>query len=308
MNSIRSERAQVIPIVAVFMVVLLGMTAFVLDVGSWFRADRAAQATADAAALSGAHALPHDTGQASGLAVEYTDKNGGGLAGGGISFSGGAVPNDTISVTVSRPAPGFFAKVFGIDAITVSAKASARAVAISEPKWVAPIVVNEKHPMLTCQPQPCFGDATELEYYHLKNGPNQSDGSGSFGFINLLGEGNPGTSEMGNWIKYGFDKYMKLGEYQARSGNPFSSSHVEDSLQDRIGSEILFPIYRKLTGSGSNAKYDIIGWVGFHLTGTDLHGSNERLFGYFTQVIWDGLQASPGTPPSYGVRSIALVE
>jgi hypothetical protein len=308
MSAARHERGQVIPLVAVFMVVLLGMTAFVLDVGSWYRADRAAQAAADAAALAGAHGLPHDTGEATGLAVEYTGKNGGGLAGGGITFSGRAVPNDTISVEISRSAPGFFAKVFGIDSITVNAKASARAVAISEPKWVAPIVVNEKHPMLTCQPQPCFGDATELNYYHLKTGGNQTDGSGSFGFINLVGGGNPGTSEMGNWIKYGFDKYMKPGEYEARTGNPFSSSHIEDSLRDRIGSEILFPIYRKLTGGGSNAKYDVVGWVGFHLTGLDVHGNNEKLYGYFTQVIWDGVQATPGTPPAYGVRSIALVE
>jgi hypothetical protein len=309
MTGMRSERAQVVPLVAVFMVVLLGMTAFVLDVGSWYRADRAAQAAADAAALAGAHALPHDTGQAAGLAVEYTGKNGGGLVGGGISFSGRAVPNDTISVEISRPAPGFFAKVFGIDSITVKAKASAQAVAISEPKWVAPIVVNEKHPMLTCQPQPCFGQATELEYYHLKPNGNQSDGSGSFGFINLIrGGGNPGTSDLGSWIRNGFDAYMPLDTYDARTGNPFSSSHIEDSLEDRIGSEILFPIYRKLTGGGSNAKYEIIGWVGFHLTGMDLHGSSEKLYGYFTQVIWEGIQTTTNAPPAYGVRSIALVD
>jgi hypothetical protein len=309
MTIFRNERGQAAPLVAVFMVAMLGMTAIVLDVGSWFRADRATQAAADAAALAGAQALPHDPGQATGLAVEYTDKNGGGLPGGGIALSGNAEPNDTISVTLGRPAPGFFAKVFGIDSVTVKAKATARAFPISQAKWVAPIVVNEKHPMLTCQPRPCFGDATELEYYHLKTNGNQTDGSGSFGFINLIhGGGNPGTSEMGNWIRHGFDAYMPLGEYDARTGNPFSSSHVGDSLQDRIGTEILFPVYRKLTGGGSNAKYDIIGWVGFHLTGMDLHGNNERLYGYFTQVVWEGLQSETQSEPDYGVRSISLVE
>jgi hypothetical protein len=305
MTRLRNERGQAIPLIAVFMVAMLGMTAMVLDVGSWFRAHRATQAAADAAALAGAQALPYDTGRAAGLAIEFAGKNGGGLAAGGLAFSGTA---DTITVTMSRPAPGFFAKVFGIDSITVRATASARVIPIGEPKWVAPIVVNEKHPMLTCQPRPCFGDATELDYYHLKTNGNQTDGSGSFGFINLVrGAGNPGTSTLGSWIRRGFDAYMPRGDYDARTGNPFSSSHVGDALEDRIGTEILFPIYRKLTGGGSNAKYEVIGWVGFHLTGLDVHGNNEKLYGYFTQVIWDGIQSETNPAIDYGVRSISLV-
>ena len=52
------------------MAVLLGMAAAVLDVGAWFRADRATQAAADAAALAAAHALPQDPAAASTLAVQ----------------------------------------------------------------------------------------------------------------------------------------------------------------------------------------------------------------------------------------------
>jgi hypothetical protein len=309
MNRFRSERGQVAGLAALYIVALLGMAAVVVDVGSWFRADRAAQAASDAAALAGAQALPYDTGEASGLAVEYTGKNGGGLAGGGISFASKHVANDTITVSLSRPTPGFFAQVFGIDSVTVAATASARASKISQAKWVAPIVVNEKHPMLVCQPQPCFGSATQLDYYHLKTSGNQTDGAGSFGFINLIqGGGNPGSSQMEDWIRNGFDAYMPLGEYDARTGNPFSSSNVGDSLSDRIGSEILFPVYRKLTGTGSNAKYDIIGWVGFHLTGLKLNGNDEKLYGYFTQVIWDGLESESGGEPDFGVRTVSLVE
>ncbi|MGH3033278.1 MAG: pilus assembly protein TadG-related protein [Gaiellaceae bacterium] len=317
MTRIRDQRGQTLVLSIVFMTVLLGMAAAVLDVGSWYRADRAAQAAADAAALAGAQALPYDTGRASGLAYEYSGKNGSGID--GVSFPAGKlVPNDTIKVEFSRPAPGFFARLFGLDSVTVRATATARASNITQAKWVAPIVVNEKHPMLTCQPSPCFGEATELKYYHLKDGgggskkdddPAVDGGSGSFGFINLIqAGGNPGTSELGNWIRNGFDAYMPLGEYDARTGNPFSSSNVNGSLQDRIGTEILFPVYRKLTGSGSNAKYEIIGWVGFHLTGMDLQGNNEKLFGYFTQVIWEGIESETGAEPEFGVRTINLVE
>jgi hypothetical protein len=47
-------------ITVVFMVVLLGFAALVIDVGSWYRAHRSAQATR-CAALAGAQVLP-DTG------------------------------------------------------------------------------------------------------------------------------------------------------------------------------------------------------------------------------------------------------
>jgi hypothetical protein len=101
---------------------------------------------------------------------------------------------------------------------------------------------------------------------------------------------------------------MPLGAYNARSGNPFSSMDVEGSLADRIGTEILFPVYRKLIGSGTTAQYEVIGWVGFHLTGFALHGSSEKLFGYFTQVIWEGIQSETNSQPDFGARAIALVE
>ena len=62
-----NERGQSMVMTVVFMVVLLGFAALVIDVGSWYRAHRSAQATADASALAGAAVLP-DTAAASTLA------------------------------------------------------------------------------------------------------------------------------------------------------------------------------------------------------------------------------------------------
>jgi Putative Flp pilus-assembly TadE/G-like len=309
MNRFRDQRGQALVMSIAFLTVLVGCAALVLDVGSWYRADRHAQTTADAAALAGAQGLQTDASTARSLAIQYADKNDGGVTPGDVS-----VAADTVRVNVNRPAPGFFAKLFGLDSVRAHAVAAARIGTPAEALYVAPIVVNEKHPDLEN-----FGKPTELEYYHLTTGgggggggggPKTSgpDGPGSFGFISLDGSDNPGTSTMGDWIQNGFDKYMKLGEYDARTGNPFSSSHISDSLADKLGEELLFPIYRKLTETGSNAKYEIIGWVGFHLTGTDLHGSSEKLHGWFTRVIWEGVQGHSGSSYSPGVGVIELVE
>ena len=289
-----------------FLVVLLGMAAAVLDVGSWYRAQRALQATVDSAALAGAQKLPESSCEATALANDYAAKNGGGSI--TVKFSSQVVQNDTITVDGTKPAPGFFAKVFGVKSVTVHAHASARTGGITQAKYVVPIVVDEKHPKLQCNPNPCSG-ATELNYQHLR-GNGSPDGSGNFGFINLTGEGGVGTSDLEKWITNGFDKYLGLGDYDARTGNPFSSSHVGDVLDARIGDILLFPVYRKLTGTGTGAKYQIVGWAAFRLTRIDVHGNNEKLFGEFVDVTWDGIQAgSVGeTPPDFGVKNVSLID
>jgi hypothetical protein len=308
MTRLGNDRGQAMVMSVAFLAVLLGMSALVLDVGSWYRADRHAQTTADAAALAGAQGLNTSQSDASTLATQYAGKNEGAGATTDIAF-----PNaSTIRVTVARPAPGFFSKLFGVDSVTVRAVAAARVGPPAEALYVAPIVVNEKHPDLTCMPG-CAGRSTELEYHHLKadssKGPSEPDGAGSFGFINLdKSDSNPGTSTMGGWIKNGFDKFMPLGAYDARTGNPFSSSSIEDNLDDRLGTILLFPIYRTLKETGSNAQYEIIGWVGFKLTGMDLHGTSEKLYGSFVSVIWQGIQGATGGSYSTGVGIVQLVE
>ena len=64
----------------------------------------------------------------------------------------------------------------------------------------------------------------------------------------------------------------------------------------RLSTDMLFPVYDTLTGSGSNAQYHIIGWAAFHLEDFNTHGNNGSVAGYFTQVIWDGIQST--TAPS----------
>jgi len=301
----KQSRGQAYVITILFLAVLLAMAAAVLDIGSWYRADRSLQATVDAAALAGAQALPDGTASASTLASQYAAKNGGGTM--NITFKSKVFPDDTITVTGSRPAPGFFSKMLGIKSVTVHATASARAGYPTQARWVVPIVVDEQHPKLKCNPNPCSGQ-TQLVYQHLKSN-GSPDGSGNFGFINLTG-GSSGTSSLGNLIDNGWDQYMDLGNYDAITGNMFSSSSIGDKLDARIGDVLLFPIYRKITGTGTGAKYQIVGWAGFRLSGLDLHGSNEILLGEFVSVTWDGIQAEKASdaPPDFGVTNVSLVE
>ena len=312
----RNDNGQATVLTVIFLVVLLGMAALVLDIGSWYRADRSTQSTADAAALAGAQALPGDRASAISLAQEYAEKNGG-LGSGKITVSTEIVANDTITVTVKRPAPGFFSKLFGVNSVTVGASGTARSEGVSAVRYVAPITVHYKHPLLNCRGpasnpdcNPTFGVETRLnlEDLHQKGGGN---GSGAFGLINLnYGDptGNVGAGTLADWLRYGDQDELPIGTYYSAPSANFNNSQFSSSLDFVLGKEVLFPVYRLLTGPGSNAKYDIIGWVGFVITSYDNSGSKGSLTGHFTSYTATGVQATSGGNPYFGVRKIELVD
>ena len=309
MTRVRNESGQVMVLTALFMVVMVAMTAFVVDVGSWFRAQRATQSTVDAAALAGAQALPSDPTTASALAVDYGAKNGGGVAGANITFASKYSANDTIRISTTKSAPGFFSKVFGLGSVTVGAHASAVAGVPSEAEYVAPIVVNIKHPDLSGPGCPCFGPANQTSLPLGKTGA-----PGAFDLLNLnQGQttGTVGASTLADWIQNGYSKYLPLGGYFSDPGAKFNGNPFQSALNARIGTDLLFPVYDTLTGQGSNATYHVIAWVGFHLLpGTSISGNSGTLIGYFTKVIWQGIlpASAPDNTPDLGVRSVALVD
>lgn len=312
MKHLQSERGQATVLTVIFLVALLGAVALVLDVGSWFREQRATQSAADAVALAAAQALPDSTGEASVLANQYLAKNGGGSA--EVGFSSGPVANDTVTVQVRREAPGVFAKVFGIQSVTVGAKATARSGGLEAARWVAPIVVNLKHPKLQCggpqnKPTPCFGQPTEIELENLHR-PGSGDAAGAFGLINLNQEdnGSVGGSTLAEWIVRGFDGYLEPGRYTSVPSAKFNSSHVRNALDARVNGELLFPIYKSITGSGSNAIYDVVGWIGFTVTRYRATGSTGTVWGSFTKVLWEGIQSNSGNNLNFGTRTVELVE
>lgn len=309
-TGLRDEGGQAIIVVAVFMAALLGCVALTLDVGSWYREHRQAQSTADAAALAGAQALPGDPAQAFNLASDYGTKNDGGVLADGISFSSQFVPNDTVTVKVRRTAPGFFSKLFSVDSVQVGATASARAEVPDSALWAAPITVNKLHPMLTgvgCgKSTPCFGSTNPTTIPLGKTGA-----PGAFALLNLDQNDTTGTvgkKKLAEWILKGFDEYLNIGEYFSDPGAAWNDNGIQSALHQRFGTELLFPVYDKLVGTGSNAEYHIIGWVGFHVTAVDASGTSGAISGWFTKVIWTGIQSNknPNTP-DFGVRSIALI-
>ncbi len=300
----RREHGQAAALTVLFMTVLLLSAAAVIDVGSWFREDRDTQRVADAAALAGAQALPESQGTAQALAIEFGGKNGGGVTAANVSFSTTAIAGDTISVNVQKPASSFFAKIVGIDSVQVGSTAKARAGVPNEARWAAPIAVDEKHPFLNCHPTlSCFGSQNPTALDLEKVGP------GAFRLLNLDGsKGGTGSTTLSQWILQGYDGLMPLGQYNSDPGAKHNASQIKGAMDERIGTEMLFPVYRTIREEGANLEYEVIGWVGFLVTDYQANGNTAKVSGYFNRVIWEGeLNGSSGSA-DFGVRSVALID
>lgn len=282
-----SERGSLL-VSVMFLAAVAGLSAAALDISSWYRTNRKLQAGTDSAALAGAQALPDNPGAARSLAGAGT-----------VTLSTSVRPNDTITVRRTLTAPGFFGRMLGGPG-QVEAKATARAGSPSKARWAAPIGVDEQHPMLSGAGCPCWKQATSLATGKV--------GAGAFRLLNVDGSrGGTRAGTLAGWISDGFDEYMGLGWYSSDTSRKFTSPEIRGAFARRFGSEMLFPIYRERRRSGRNVEYRVVGWAGFHLTGSEIRSSTSTLHGWFERVIWEGVHSESGAEENYGVTTISLV-
>lgn len=139
----RDENGQVFVLLAITLVVLLGAAALVIDVGRAYYAQRALQASADAAATAGAMELP-DPAAAAATARAYSGAPGGKNEHSKLPPVSASVKTKCVSVAPCAPVNAItvdqtseldtlFAGVLGIDSFTLHAKATACSPCSSRP-------------------------------------------------------------------------------------------------------------------------------------------------------------------------------
>ena len=122
------ERGQTLPAMVIFVVVLLGITGLVIDVGNWYWTRQQVQNAADAAALAGASQLPGGWSSAQSTAQTQYALNGRGSD--TVTYSNTTSPSgtagDSVTVTASRTDSTYFLGILGIGSakITVTARAT----------------------------------------------------------------------------------------------------------------------------------------------------------------------------------------
>jgi Putative Flp pilus-assembly TadE/G-like len=300
----RGESGQVIVFVVFILTALVGIAALVIDVGSWYRADRHLQTAADAAALAGAQELPTKPSTAVSVAMDYgTVRNGSGLA--ALSVNPTIPRSDTIHVSATAEAPGFFARVISAayDEVTVKAEAEAQVLAPLSLKNVAPIAVYEDMACIVSNPS-CFGQPVTLTFdENAEFDPTKS----KFGLLDLDRDGSAGAGDMKEWLEDGYPDYLSINtDYPPANGE---KNGIKQELEDAAdeGRVLLFPVY---DSANASTGYHVIGWAAFVIDEVVKWTGHEHEFtGHFVTFIATDL-AGGGTISDpdldFGVQVITL--
>jgi hypothetical protein len=137
LSMFQSEKGSVLVVAALAMVVILGATALVVDVGRVYSERSSLQKALDAAVLGGAQVLRTSTTQAVLVAKEISSKNSYSLEDNQFITT-----SDSIKVSSEAVVPMTFAKVLGINSFTVPATAKAVVAPLQTGRGITPIAVE----------------------------------------------------------------------------------------------------------------------------------------------------------------------
>jgi hypothetical protein len=144
------EKGAALPFVAVLLVLLLGVSAFAIDLGWLYLSGARLQRAADSSALAGVVYLPGDMNNVEAKAVDGANANGWDIGSvNGTPVAGGgsdtldyqALADNKLEVTLGATVPTFFLKVLGMDSFDISRTATA--------EYVKPVAMGS--------PYQCFG-------------------------------------------------------------------------------------------------------------------------------------------------------
>ena len=324
---IKREEGTVVILVALFMAILIGMAAFVLDLGIVYNVESNLQKGLDSVALAAVRELPTSSesstewNNAVDAAMKYAELN-------GVENLTDILPvydsGKIIGVTVKGNADVSFnfARIFGIDSNNVDKKATAKLMKVSGmsgllplalPKAVMDIIVAEdligQDITLKLGPQ----KIDDLEEDDMRDDfidefdlAGNSGWRGAINFINESGNSLDGGKYQDSMANGGFDSMVTIGDpVETNSGTMLVD--VDDNLV--IGQEAAIPV----VDFDDEGVLRVVGFVTFKIT--NLEGNNENskkvsilTSSYVSNYIASGDSESGVVLNDYGVRAAKLVD
>lgn len=297
---VRSQKGAVIPLIAIAMVSLIGMTALVVDVGFIYLNQMQLANSADAAVLAGAQLLPAKPSQAVDTVLSYGKLNGKS----GDSITPVLADNNTeLTVTISRNVRLFFGRIFGFQSSDVQAAATARVATFSGGNMgIIPFGIVDQ-------------DFLFSRSYKLKLG----GGGGYDGNFQALALGGTGASVYLDNIKYGYKGTFHVGDWiRTETGNmsgPTSSgvayrvnldpSATINTVQNNSGRVVIAPIIKSFDVNGTG-QVQVTGFAAFFLEGVPNPGNNSYVYGSFIKMVLPGDISD--SAKNYGVYGVTLTK
>jgi hypothetical protein len=292
-----NESGQVLPFVAMLLIVLLAILALVLDGGNLYLNRRSMQNAADAGALAGARVFCLDgtEAEAEAAAQQYTVQRNG--------AESAAVDADpasrTVEVVARNDVAMTFARVIGIHEVPVAAEAAARCVPAAKAYGVAPIAILD-FPYAYYETYTIWDsdvDAVEDAY------GNPISGSGR-GWLSLDCVWEDTCIEGAVLL----DGYMQDG-YPGDVWVEALVHHAPGVMQkliktNLIGKRLIIPVYDRIEEIGNSPYYHIIRFAVFLVSDIARRGNEKGIVGSFQGFV---VPSPPSPGPDGGLRTLELI-
>jgi Flp pilus assembly protein TadG len=259
----RDDRGSIAVIVAAAFVPLTMALAVVADGGRVWMEKQDLQNQVEASALAAAQSYAVDGTSCASTALA--------LVSGETSCSTAATSNGAVtSVASSDDVALYFAQLFGRDSASVEASASVRIGPAAGASGLRPVAM-------------CIGNSaladwlasgrTSTETYTIgidsTSSECGSDVSGNWGVLDFDGGANS-MSDAQDWIATGYGGTVSVGE--TLDGDPGIPSPALN-LDELVGEIVTLPVFENPRLVGSNATYDIAGFVRVRIVEVNLTGS-----------------------------------
>ena len=356
----RNQRRGVIVVfAALFMVVLIAMVAFAVDIGYLMVAQTDLQRAADAAAHAAVleyrseDSISDIIPRVRNTAKQYVEDNeilnsvatvtinsnnavNGDILVGRIDFEhprnpmtfGNPDEYNAVRVRVRRTVeqngevPLFFARVLGHHSLALQAEATAAIIRkVSGIRFppsgeivpLLPITIRQDfwHEALAASNDVWAFDSVDESISADADGvpevtlfPNSTESSGNLGTLNIGTSANS-TNHLADQIRDGLTQSdldyhggeLALDDYGELllSGDPGLSASVKDDLAAIAGKPVMIPLYKAVDGSGSNAEFIIVEFVGVRVMAVNLTGNKKFVSVQPADVTFAGtIQSPPG--------------
>ncbi|PEQ95934.1 hypothetical protein CN481_02900 [Bacillus sp. AFS006103] len=315
-NIWKNQQGASMVFVAVILIIICGISAVVVDVGTVYVKKGNLQKTLDASVLAGASELMAGDSKAVSTAISIADKNKLTLTASDIKTG-----SDYISIKKTVNASLTFARMFGVESIAVPAFAKAQFKSgFVGGEGIVPVAIPaDKLPKSgeSGYPYPEFP-----MNFESGNGNNSSI-SGNFGFLSIGGNGG---NVLYNNIFNGVNLEVSENMYEyTKTG--FSWGNVRDGFNDRIIRDasksycsnydtadsscsrvIIVPIVESFTDINGKTMVKITGFASIWISSIDEKGNPKRVNARYIETITFGEFGDPGDANNYHVLGVSLVE
>ncbi len=293
-SSVSRDRGSVAVIVAAAFLPLSMGLAVVADGGRVWMEKQRLQNEVEASALAVAQARVVGATSCASTALELVDAE--------ASCSVTSTANGAVATVAASDAVELrFAQLFGRDSAGIEASASVRIGPATAVSGLRPVAICAANPGVTAW---LDSDMTSSTTYRIGVDSQDpgcgSDVSGNWAVLDFDGGANS-MSDAQSWISTGYPSSVSTGE--TIDGDPGIPSPALD-LDELVGQSIVLPVFENPRLDGSNALYDVVGFVQVRIVAVRLSGSAS---GRYVDVVFEtgSVRGTAGgvDAPNFGVST-----